>query len=451
MLYTNRMDSCRQMVASESDGLPLKTAEFLAPARKILCSVTYCLSIFVRDRTAFLLLMVAAALCKLLVSALAPATYDLRDIMAWIEASANLGPWVALDGQIYQFWRFVTKSNAAVSDWWLAPPTSMSNSLRELSLLLRLPNFMFDVGIAIVLYFLVVERVSHRQARLASLLWFLNPYCLLAVELLGVPDVAASFLSLVAAVLLCKKRAYLAGLSLAAGIAIKLYPILLLAPMILFSRRNLKIGHRSELALISLSLLGLISYSAWDFQMPSIALFTEYTPVTQPMTQLFVSIVGTGISPSAIALIGVYFAIWLFDRTDQIADVILPVLLIYYAFSNPHPQYYVWALPFMAIDIVLVERRHLSLLGALLVFAFVSWFFSSGVFLTPSGYSLLFIPLQGSNIPWYSRVTQSFVRSGAPLLTPLLYAGTSAVAFIYGLEIARQWFRAVTWRSQAYS
>jgi hypothetical protein len=395
--------------------------------------------------------MAAAGLLRLLLMAQAPATDSLRDIVRWVEGSVQLGPWVTLEAGIYHFWRSVTLSNAKASDWWSAPPGNMPSTLQLLSLLLRLPSFIFDVAIAITLYFVVTKHASPREGRYASLLWFLNPYTLFAVEMLGVPDVAALFLTVLAVALLHRQRIILAGLFLAAGIAIKLYPILLIPPVLLYCKRRLEIRRRSELALMLLSLLGLAVYLTWGFQgIPAAALLTEYTPVTQPFSELFVYIMGTGISPAAIALIVVYFAIWLLARVRQIADVILPVFLVYYAFSNPHPQYYVWALPFLILDIVLVERRHLNLLTATYALVLLYWFLSSAGFPTPSGYSLLFFPLQGQNLPWYSQAIKSFLASSANsyLLMPLLYPVLAAVIFIYALEIVRYWFRSETGESQ---
>lgn len=421
--------------------------------RKVARRLTFLFSVFVRNRTAFLTLMIAIAFVKLLLSALAPASYTLKDILTWISNSVSIGPWVALDAHIYEFWRSVTMSNATVSDWWSSPPATMPSDLRLLSLFLRLPGFLFDAVIAIALYVLVSEHASIREARFASLIWFLNPYTILAVEMLGVPDVSATFLALLTVVFVYRERTVLAGMFLAAGIAIKLYPILLLPPILLYCRRRLKIGGKSELALISLSFLGLAGYLSWVFHFGSalvIYVLTEYTPVTQPMSSLFEYVVSTHISPTAVVLIVLYLAMWQFGKNSQLTGTILPVFLIYYAFSAPYAQYYVWALPFLILDFVLLKRRHLILLTGLYAFVIGYWFLSSAGFLTPSGYSLLFIPLGANNLPWYSQAIQSFLEStvNSALLLPLLYPGLAAVTFIYALEIIRYWFRPQTQESQ---
>ena len=413
------------------------------------------LSVFLRDRTAFLLLMVGTASFKLWLSGFAPATDSLREMLRFVGVSSSLGPWIALDALIYGLWRSVTLSNATAAIWWATPPTAMSSDLRLLSLLLRLPSFVFDVGIAITLYLLVRERATTRQARLVSLLWFLNPYGILAIEMLGVPDVAVSFLTVLAVAFFHKKRILLGSVCIAAGIGIKLYPILLLPPILFYCRRELEIQRRSRLALVCLSFLGLAGYLTWVFQLGSalvIYVLTEYTPVTQPTGALFEYIMATRISPAAVALVLLYFVVWLLGRTHQITDLILPVFLVYLTFSNSYPQYYVWAMPFLMLDIVLLKRHHLSLLSALVALVLGSWFISSKGFLTPSGYSLLLIPLQGSNLPWYSQAVRSFLESSATnsLLTPLLHAALGATTFIYAIEIIRFWFRQTTKESEPF-
>jgi hypothetical protein len=391
--------------------------------------------------------MSIAAVVKALVSLVAPASYPLKDIVAWIEGSVALGPWIALDAQIYQFWRSLTMSSVPAATWWLTPPSAMPSDLQLLSFLLRLPSLVLDACVVIALYILVAKYGSSRQARFASLLWFLNPYTVLAVEMLAVPDIASTFLTVLSVVFLYRQRAVAASLFLAAGIAIKLYPILLLPPILVYCRSRLRISRRSELALVCVSMLGLAGYLLWDFQLGArlvVYVLTEYTPLTQPMSALFEHIVATSISPVAVALIVLYFSIWLLGKQASISDTILPTFLIYYVFSDPYPQYYVWALPFMILDIALLRRRHLVILILFLTAIGADWFLSSAGFLTPSGYSLLLFPLSGQNLPWYSQAVGSFLRSSATsvLLVPLLYSGMAALTFIYALEVIHQWFKA---------
>jgi len=412
------------------DDWSLNTSIFIGKARKIVREITYGLSIFVRSRTAFLLLMGCAALLKLLLNTFAPVSFFLRDVALGPGVTSSVSPLVMINAQIYRLWQSVTSSNATGANWWAAPPATFSGSLLALSLALRLPSFIFDAAIAATIYFVIVNRASPREARLASLLWFLNPYMIMVVELLNVPDVAAVFVTVVAVLFLYRKRIFLTSLLITIGIAIGLYPMLILPPILIYCRKKLRITGICQALLAILPLLAGVGY------------VTFYQTIS-PLDALLNYIVGSEVSPAALAIVITCFAVWRFNRTLEITDSILPVLLVYYTFSNPPPQYYLWALPFLIIDIVLVERRHLVLLMVLLAFVLGSWFISSGCFLTSSGYSLLFIPLEGSKLPWYSQAIRSFLDSGATdlLMKPLVNAGLAATTFIYALEIIRCWFR----------
>jgi uncharacterized membrane protein len=321
----------------------------------------------------------------------------------------------------------------------------MPTDLRLLSLFLRLPTFVFDLAIAVTLYFAVLRLASSREAKLVTLLWFLNPFTTFEIEMLGVPDVAAIFLTLVEVSLLLRKRESLAGLFLAAGIVLKLYPILLVPPILLYARVRLATRLRSQALLVLLPLFGLIAYLSWVFPTGRLNLdpFTNYSPVTQPLTVMFVFGYPLHfISIASVALVTLYFAIWVAaKKAIWVTDTILPVLLVFYTFSNPYPQYYVWALPFLTLDVILVRRQRLPLLALLLGLVFAAWFTLSAAYSTPSGYSLFLFPLEGSNLPWYSQIINSFLRSNAAqLVAPVLFSGLYATTLVYALEVARGWF-----------
>jgi len=404
------------------------------------------LSAFLSGRMSFLVLMAAAAALKLVISAVVPASHDLRNILISVEfGSDQSSPWVALEAQMFEFWRSVTHSTQSGADWWQTPPPAMSMDLRLLSLFLRLPTFVFDLAIAFTLYFTILRLASSREAKLVTLLWFLNPFTTFEIEMLSVPDVAATFLTLVAVFFLLRKREILAGLFLAAGIAVKLYPILLVPPILLYARERLETRLRSQVLLVLLPLCGLIAYLGWVFPTGkfSLAPFTDYSPITQPMTVMFVFGYPVHyISVASVALVTFYFAIWVFaKRAIWITDTILPVLLVYYTFFNPYPQYFVWALPFLTLDVILVRRQRLPLLALLLALAFGAWFTLSAAYLTPSGYSLFLFPLEAANLPWYSQMINSFLRSNsAELVAPLLFSALYATTLIYALDVARGWF-----------
>jgi len=385
--------------------------------------------------------MLCVAGLKLLLTALVPASYDMRDMAAAIVyQQTNLGPWLTLEAYFFELWRLANQGNPNLG-WWATPPTSMTMNIGFLLVLFRLPTFLADVATTVLIYLAVSRFAAVREARLATILWFLNPYATLAIELVGVPDIVPALLTLVAAVSVQFRKSILAALSLAAAIAIKLYAILLVPPLLLYSN---EVGERarSRIMITAIAIAGLIGYWSWLFPDGnySIKAFTDYSAVTQPMPALFQWAPTTYINAAIVALFAVYFGIWELAKGCSITDTMLPVLLAYLTFSNPYPQFFLWVLPLLTLDAVRTKNR-IPLLVIFCVLILTAWFMTSGGFLTPSGYSLLSIRLEGSKLPWYSQSIQSFLKSNlAILVTPLVFSTLRGVTLIYTFEIARGWF-----------
>jgi hypothetical protein len=173
---------------------------------------------------------------------------------------------------------------------------------------------------------------------------------------------------------------------------------------------------------------------------------TNYSSVTQSVRELFLQMPGARLSLATMALVVLYFAIYAAARftNPSISELIMPILLVFFAFSDPFPQYFVWVLPFLALDIALRgSRSRVALLFTLTVLLFADWFIASQGFLTPGGYSLLLFPLNKSNMPSYSVVVSGFLKDPAVmgLVYPLLQAALYATMLVYALEIVRGWFK----------
>ena len=403
------------------------------------------LSILIRNRNAFLTLIVVIAALKLLLSAIAPASFELRDTITLVSSGrAPIGPWLALYPPLYN----QTASNfSQLGVWWLAPPPSMDFNSRTISILFRLPVFAFDLATAVVLYYVGKRMASANEGRLASLIWFVNPFTLFSIELLGVPDIVATFLVLVAFSLFISRRFALGGVVLALGTWMKFFPVLLLPPLLLYAHAH-GVSWKHKAALLGLGLIGLAGYLSWILPVSSATYLTTYSPVTQP----FPFVAGqSAVNGSAYFLVLFYCLLLLFaTRTKNLIALLLPTLLAYYAISNPSFQYLIWAMPLMALDVALVNRSRALLYAILSALAFTAWFFVSPAFLTPSGYSLLMIPLGGGNLPWYSRAVTTFLdnRSVYLLLVPLISSSLYASILAYGVDVARSWFTGASAESQ---
>ena len=392
------------------------------------------ISIFVYNRKAFLALVMMIAALKLFLSAIVPASFDLRDTVLLVSSGhAPVGPWLALYPPLYN----QTSNLSNLQAWWLASPSTTNLGMQMTSLLFRLPIFAFDLATGIVIYYTGRSMASPVAGRIASLLWFLNPYSLFSIELLGVPDVLATFLTAVAFSMLFRRRYLLCGVFIGVGVWIKFFPILLLPPLLIFAYRS-RISRRKQVAMLVLGLLGLGGYVSWI--LPGWRTYlTTYTPVAQPLPFIAGE---SAINGSAFGLILFYCMLLFFARQSKNPiELLLPTLLIYYALSNPAPQYLIWAMPLMALDIAVINPSRSLLFATFYALAYGQWFFTSSAFLTPSGYSLLMIPLAESNPSWSVYAITNLLESySVTLLLPLLSSALFACGAIYAVDIARSWF-----------
>ena len=386
-------------------------------------NVKLALSAFVNDRNAFLALVSVVAVLKLVYSAIAPASFDLGEIASFRAYQVPVGPWIFLYPPLYLPWA----SNATLVHAWVAAPPTLSSNFMVLSVLFRLPILALDIATMIPLYYIGKRLSSSTNGKLASLIWFLNPYSLFAIEYLGVPDVVVTFLTLVAFYMLISRRPLLSGVFLGFGIWIKFYPILLLPAFLLFASAYGG-SRKHNAAILCFGLIGLVGYLAWVFP-PQFVLesLATYTPVTQLVP--FIGDSGSWFNGPSLIMILFYCLLGLFAKRAKTAlGTLLLTLLVYYAFSvtnpypNPYPQELVWAMPFMALDIALVNRSRALIYALTYALAFSQWFF---VFLVPyrgpiSSYSFLHI------------VTQ--------LALPLVSSALFACILVYAAEIVRPWF-----------
>ena len=387
---------------------------------------------------------------KVAISAIVPASKDMADTINFAmsigEPQSLNGPWILLTAQILNAWHSLTSTTAPLQTLLTVPPSEMPTDLRLLILLLRLPTIMFDVAIAAAVFYAVMKITSSAiLARLAALAWFLNPYATFGVEMLGVPDVSAAFFTVIAFILLQSKRPASSGLALGAGIALKLYPIFFL-PQVLFFAARIGSRRRFRILMLTFTLLGFLAYFAWALQVGWAALSNtavDYTPVTTPIGAIFDFSPQARLSVAAFALIILSFVTWSLARNPKtlVSHTILPALLVYYTFSDPRPQYLIWALPLLTIDVAIIRRRNFVPLIITLALMFGLGLLLSKGYSTPSGYSLLLFPLQGQDLPWYSQAIVSFFKDPiAPIvLFPLVRATLAATTLIYALEIIRSW------------
>jgi hypothetical protein len=389
---------------------------------------------------AFAAVFVLSLVVKLILSAISPASDDLVRILNGA-AQTPWGPWIALYSVMLRFSTFLTGMTPEPALFAASPPWTQPATIELLLAYFRLPLLVLDVAVACLVY-LIAKRLSSsiETARVATLLWFINPFALFTIEMLAVPDVATILLTMLATLFLLERRPFFSSIALAAGVFLKLYPILLV-PVFIFCIG--KSSLRTKLLFVLVVFLGFLGYLAWLFQAGvSETLLVNYTPVSQPITTPAVS-AGLPVGFAIITMVVYYYVMWMFSNrgTSAVVSTSAAAFLLSYVLTSPHPQYFLWAIPFLTLELAIVNRRELLYLITLLTIAFVWGFFTFDGYLTLSGYSLVFVQLTGQNLPWYSQIILSFFSTqSSAVLLPLLKAALSAWALIYAAEIIRHWF-----------
>ncbi len=391
------------------------------------------ISILIRNRNVFLGLVVMVAALKLVLSAVAPASFDLRDIITLVGyGNAPIGPWIALYPPLYN----QTASNLSRIELWpLSAPFTTDGGIAALSLMFRLPVFLFDLATMIVLFYIGKKMKSPVQGRLMGLVWFLNPYSLVGVELFGLPDVVCVFLVALSFLLIISKRPFLSAAALGLGAFIKLFPIFLLPPLLVY----MYVSAASRRQLISaavVGLLGLLGYLAWV--LPGVYYLATYTPVTQ----LVPFIGGFTVNTATFGIISFYCLLFIFGKKANPLAGFISAFMVYYLVADWAPQYLLWVLPLIAIDLTFANRLKVFATISLYVLAFTQWFLFSSAFLTPSGYSLLMFPLGGTHLPSYSVALGKFLDGDLVriIILPLVSSAIYACILVYAVEEIHSWF-----------
>jgi hypothetical protein len=275
----------------------------------------------------------------------------------------------------------------------------------------------------------------------------MNPYTLFAAELLAVPDVLVALLTLISMLCLLRQKPVLSAILLFCAIGLKLYPIILLPVLLIYVHKYFAEKLRYELCVTICGLLGVVAYLGWVLQGAPLTVsdFINYTPVSQPLSVLGVFSSSIPLSVAMAALAVLYFLALYFAKDSSssglIVHLITVVLLTYFVFSAFYPQYFIWGLPFMTLDVSLFNRRRWPLFVALLLSVFGTWFITSAGLATPSGFSLLLFPLEGPSLPAYSIAIQQFFQSEVTrfILASLMEDVMYAFALVYVIAVISRW------------
>lgn len=327
---------------------------------------------------------------------LSEGVWNIYDFLAKNPSQAVLGefPYPSLTflfhGLVYFPLRFLLGSNFT---GWLGmgnDAVAIPNIFRYL-FFMKVPLFFFEFGVGFLLSKMIKDE---KMKRLVLLFWFFNPVNIYTIVLMGQFDIIPVFLTVLALYWAMNKNFFWAALALGFGGALKSFPLLFLPFLVIISGGN-------WWSKIKLALVGILPYGVFVLPFLGSVAFRQSSLVSGLSQRMFILGLDIGFEEKILLIIFALaflflLAAWRGDDQNSLVEYFLSLPLIILAGSHFHPQWMIWAMPFLVI--ILAEDRRLFLPASILVFGWLgTTFFFNDKFLTlglisPFDPGVLFLP-----------------------------------------------------------
>ena len=224
--------------------------------------------------------------------------------------------------------------------------------------LLKVPYLIFDLGCAFLLLAIFPES---KKGRLAFIFWMINPVVIFSVFIFSRFESIAVFFILLSLYYAKKNLSARSLFSLGVAVIIRLYPLILLPFFVIILgkglRQRLKLAFWGLLPLIVMVVLskllsGVSEVESWASLRHGNYLMTLHFPSGQKYDIIFGFFVGYTV-----------LLLYTYMRTNHSFTSLwrnsLALLLLFFATSFFHPQYFMWVLPFLVFKIV-EDRRFIG-------------------------------------------------------------------------------------------
>lgn len=299
----------------------------------------------------------------------------------------KLGGEVVASGKILDLYDYSNKDVAILNYpppiyWFHGVFNFFLGKFLGIGLLVKIPYLIFDLTLGFLLLKLFNQK---KEATIAFVIWMFNPVALYATYMMGQFDIIPTFFTVLSIYLITKGRLKWAALALGGGIAFKIYPVFLLVPLIILGK-NLK----ERLVLTTIVILPyLISTLPY---LPSSNFRDTALFANQSTKSLYANISVSGgesilLFPAILLIF--YFFIWTkkLDKLNFWKIYLIP-LLLFFIFTHYHPQWLIWVIPYLILDLVVEKFKNFP--AHLLIFG--SWF-GSLFFFDPSLTLGIFAPI----------------------------------------------------------
>lgn len=258
--------------------------------------------------------------------------------------------------------------------------------------ILKFPYLIFDIGTALLLYALFN---SQKNKNLAFTLWMFNPWAIYSSFMVGQFDIIPTFLVVLSVYLISKseridlyKGVLVSAFILGIGASFKIYPLLLLIPMV-----ALLDNWKKRLVAISVGVLTYI-LTILPF-LPSKGFRSTALVANQTLKSLYAQIPISGGEGMILFLATTFFLYLIFlyknSSIENLWQRLFIILLLFFIFTHYHPQWFLWVTPFLIIELTLTNFKHLFVV----IMMFISFF--GGLLLFEGSLSIgLFSPLNPS-------------------------------------------------------
>ncbi len=238
-------------------------------------------------------------------------------------------------------------------------------NLPILDLLLKTPVLLSDVAIGYLIW--LIGGRTPRAAKISLLVWIFNPYVITMGSVWGVFDSIAAMFLLLSVYYLQSARFSLSGISLAMGVATKLFPAIVLFPAVfylLLAKRSGLIPYVSSfLVTIALTLSSALVFPHGFDYLSRLLIGRSSpnyggTPFFSGLTWMLIfndySLpVGIPVFFLILPVLLVFFML-MFRKSLNKGNTVFPFLSVaflgvYLSYPSINPQYAIWILPMLAV------------------------------------------------------------------------------------------------------
>lgn len=247
-----------------------------------------------------------------------------------------LGSWNFVAGKIMG-----ADLNTWINDW--NSSTFFRSEISAYLLILKLPYFLVDLMLLSLLLFLVPKGSRNNLFNI----WAFNPISLYAIYAIGQFDILPAFLTLVALASFIRRKFILVGIFLGLAISLKTYPILMIPIFILHSQ--------SVKTVLKIALSTIVTY---------LATIVPYLGSNEFINSVFRSSLGsklfeykldlTFIKIPIFPLFYSSFILWILLTKKNLTNLYKQLFILTFSFlifTNYHPQWIIWSIPFLAVNI----------------------------------------------------------------------------------------------------